>query len=443
MKRLKIRVFASGKLTGEGYLGVLSRGSVGKKLGCDVISPVITQKIKIQKNILGKLIVKCRRDSLREVVIDGVHIDRHLMIKLGILKSYLRSERGTLPAKSLIKLTFEGFELFVTEEVYEREAVTDGEVETVSIGEFRRRPFSGDTRFLVILTASIFCYTSLHTTVLLTKTPRIDIRRDIPRRFTRFIYEAPLPTSRELKQDISRIGENKGEKREEKKETPEEATVKPEVPETKGKGDTPALPDRNKIREKIARKGILGVLTGRGSAGTRYSENLLNRVDEISTVGVKVADVDRLDNPIGKGGGSLIDPNISALIDESKLGTEKEFKNVLYKTETGTEMEISGDIDDKERSAQVISSVISTYLGGIKYVYNRELRHNPNLAGKITVSFIINPDGSVESASIEESNVNWAQLEEQVLKRIKHWKFPPSKSGKIRIVFPFLFFPSM
>jgi TonB family protein len=234
------------------------------------------------------------------------------------------------------------------------------------------------------------------------------------------------------------------EKKAEKEIVKEEKVAKKtDTPVDKVKTEKPPPVDRNKIREKIARKGILGVLTGKGRAGSRHSENILNRMDEVSRIDVKVAHLENIESPVGKEDKSFVDSNISSLIEESKLGSEKEFETRVYKMETGAEMEISGDIEDKDRSAQIISSVISSYLGGIKYVYNRELKNNPNLSGKITVSYIINPDGTVSDISIKESTVNWPPLEEKLIKRIKHWKFPPSKSRKVRIVFPFLFFPSM
>lgn len=443
MMKLKVRVFASGKLSGEGFLNSPMGGTVGKTIGCNVLSPAVEEQIRIWKTFRGKITIKCTRKSLKEVQVDGVSIDRHILIKLGVLRKRMKSEHCTLPAKSLLKLIFEGYDLIISEDLYVRETVSD-EVMVSTLGnEFRRRPFAGDSSFLAILTASFLCYTILHTSIILTKAPKINVRKDIPRRFTRFIYEPPPTATKTMDREISIPKQEKSTPDMVKPEKEEKIAKKPGPKAERASGKEPAPLDRNKIREKIARKGILGVLTGKGKAGSIYSKNILNRVDEVSQIDVKVAKLEDIQSPVGKEDSSLVDSNISSLIEGSDLGAEKEFETRVYKTETGAEIELTGDVEDGDRSAQVISSVINSYLGGIKYIYNRELKSNPNLSGKITVSYIINKDGTVSDIMIKESTVDWPPLEDKLIKRINHWKFPPSKSGRVKIVFPFLFFPSM
>ncbi|HEY3489595.1 MAG TPA: AgmX/PglI C-terminal domain-containing protein [Candidatus Deferrimicrobiaceae bacterium] len=116
----------------------------------------------------------------------------------------------------------------------------------------------------------------------------------------------------------------------------------------------------------------------------------------------------------------------------------------VFKTDTGMDAEISGSIDDQSRSAQAISAAVKNYQSGIKYAYTQELLKNQSISGKITVEFVIRPDGSVESVDIKQSSVNWPPLEAAIKKRISlRWNFGQSKGGPVKVAFPFVFHPEM
>jgi TonB family protein len=114
-----------------------------------------------------------------------------------------------------------------------------------------------------------------------------------------------------------------------------------------------------------------------------------------------------------------------------------------FKTDTGLQAEITSASDDPSRSFQAIAATVNQYQRGIKYVYDQELRTNPNLNGNMLVSFVIRPDGSVESVEVRQSTLNWPPLDEAVKKRMQHWKFARGMGGPVRVVFPFVFLPEM
>lgn len=116
----------------------------------------------------------------------------------------------------------------------------------------------------------------------------------------------------------------------------------------------------------------------------------------------------------------------------------------VFKTDAGMEAEISGSIDDQSRSPQAIAAAVRNYQSSIKYAYTQELLKNQNISGKVTVEFVIRPDGSIESVEIKQSSVNWPPLEEAIKKRISlRWNFGPSKGGPVKVAFPFVFHPEM
>ncbi|MBI5549583.1 MAG: energy transducer TonB, partial [Deltaproteobacteria bacterium] len=88
----------------------------------------------------------------------------------------------------------------------------------------------------------------------------------------------------------------------------------------------------------------------------------------------------------------------------------------------------------------IIGKVISRHANEIRYCYEVELNKEPNLAGKIGVSFTIDSTGAVGDASIAQSTLNSNNVEQCVLTRIRRWKFPEPKGGGVCVInYPWVF----
>lgn len=205
-------------------------------------------------------------------------------------------------------------------------------------------------------------------------------------------------------------------------------------------------PTRETIRERVASKGVLRMLS-RGRSGSGGADPL-SRIRVPSEIRVASrATVPEDYRPRGAPPGELFArrspvPGIGRQIETSAQSSTA-LSSRLFRTDSGLEGEIRGSIDDRNRSAGAIASTVRQYQSGIKYVYNQQLLSNPGLSGKITVAFVILPDGKVESAEIRASTVNWPALEDAVIRRMRHWKFPKSEGGAVRVTFPFVFHPEM
>ena len=98
---------------------------------------------------------------------------------------------------------------------------------------------------------------------------------------------------------------------------------------------------------------------------------------------------------------------------------------------------VTGALDKK-----TISRVIRRHRNEIKYCYEKELKNNKNLEGKIVIQFTIDGTGTVRVASTRESTLNNKQVEACINAKIKHWMFPAPKGGGIvNVNFPFVFKP--
>ncbi len=88
-----------------------------------------------------------------------------------------------------------------------------------------------------------------------------------------------------------------------------------------------------------------------------------------------------------------------------------------------------------------ISRAIESYGKDVQDAYHRELIRNPKIAGEITIAFEVLPGGEVADVKVAMSSLNWPPLEEEVLNRIKGWRFPAFQGPPIPATVPYKFGP--
>ena len=87
-----------------------------------------------------------------------------------------------------------------------------------------------------------------------------------------------------------------------------------------------------------------------------------------------------------------------------------------------------------------VASLIRGQLGGIRSCYERALRNNPTLSGRLEVRFTIGAAGRVTSAS--SSGLSAApEVGTCVASRIRGLVFPQPEGGSVDFSFPFTFAP--
>ena len=75
----------------------------------------------------------------------------------------------------------------------------------------------------------------------------------------------------------------------------------------------------------------------------------------------------------------------------------------------------------------------------IRYCYQRQLPKSPQLAGKITVKFVISGDGGVARTSIHKTTMKSAKVEDCIRDRFMTFKFPKPEGGIVVVKYPFVF----
>jgi uncharacterized membrane protein YgcG len=95
------------------------------------------------------------------------------------------------------------------------------------------------------------------------------------------------------------------------------------------------------------------------------------------------------------------------------------------------------------RTDEEIQIVFDRYKASFYRLYNRELRNNPALQGKMVLRLTIEPDGSVSMCTLQSTDMNAPDLATQVVNRVRTINFG-AKDGvqAVTIVYPIDFLPA-
>jgi len=90
-----------------------------------------------------------------------------------------------------------------------------------------------------------------------------------------------------------------------------------------------------------------------------------------------------------------------------------------------------------------IQTTIRSHLSEVRGCYEAELARAPDLAGRLTVAFDIDPAGTVLDARVEDTTLPGAPGERVgacILRHLRTWTFAPPESGALTTVrYPFVF----
>ncbi len=102
----------------------------------------------------------------------------------------------------------------------------------------------------------------------------------------------------------------------------------------------------------------------------------------------------------------------------------------------------SGSSGKASRSREEIELVFDRNKGAIFALYNRALRQDPSLEGKLVLRLTIAPDGRVTMCEIVSSELNNEELERKLVQRIKLFRFEAKDVEAITTTKPIDFFPA-
>ena len=94
------------------------------------------------------------------------------------------------------------------------------------------------------------------------------------------------------------------------------------------------------------------------------------------------------------------------------------------------------------RSLEEIEMVFDRNKGAIFALYNRALRKDPALQGKLVLRLTISPEGQVTFCEVVSSELGDAELERKLVTRVKMFRFDPKDVAPFTATKPIDFFPA-
>ena len=95
------------------------------------------------------------------------------------------------------------------------------------------------------------------------------------------------------------------------------------------------------------------------------------------------------------------------------------------------------------RTDEEIQIVFDRYKAALYRIYNKELRRDPTLRGKILMRITIEPDGSVSMCKVESTDLASPGLLKKIVERVRRLNFGPKEDvQRITILYPIDFLPA-
>jgi TonB family protein len=319
-----------------------------------------------------------------------------------------------------------------------------------------------DSRFPLIALLSILLHGLLIYVLHTTKVKPVEnlVIEKVPERFAKLIVEKPIPKEKPTASTTSKAQKQaETEKSESSKETPQETEQTPEQKAARRVAATKKVAARAaRVEKKIRTVGVLGMLTGTGATAkgpsvvdvlgkaNKGKESFQDLEKQIADMGglSKAKDIDVLDKKLVKSKDIAI--NHKESIDDLIAGIGAvETKSLSKKGDFVIQrpQSIEGAASSSaKRDNSAINRVVSSHKTSVRMSYEKYLKRDPNLAGKITVRFTIAADGSVSSVQVLENSTGSKSLERDIVRKIRMWRFEAVQEGNVTVTYPFVFRPA-
>jgi outer membrane biosynthesis protein TonB len=271
----------------------------------------------------------------------------------------------------------------------------------------------------------------------------------VPDRFVQMVVKKEEKKPEEKKVEVAKTeDEKKPEKKkgdEEKKQVKKELTdeEKAKLAEAKAKADAER---RARLAEQVKSTGLLKLLgaksDGSGSIADVLGKGDVDRDQEKAFQGVGGVGVASGNDSLrgiksgGSGSGRVADAGslrggAGIAGGGTGQGAGERTVKAAIKTETPA---VDGELDPN-----MVAKEVRSRLGAIKACYERALKRNPNLSGKVVIHWTITQAGTVSGVDVEQDTLGDAEVASCIKSLIARWRFPAPSGGSVDVSFPFVF----
>jgi TonB family protein len=267
----------------------------------------------------------------------------------------------------------------------------------------------------------------------------------IPDRFADYIPDVKDPISPLDLKKLAKVGEEPEEKVKQQETASKQAQQKAFVCDAACQQARDAA-RRARLAKRVARLGVLKLLGTKG-AGTGTASNLIGGGGDDAGADRAFSNVGGLTVSGRSGQDLLVSGGAGEAVGIGDLGgkvggpgsggtgrmvRERVPRAVVKQSKA----QISGAIN-----ADTVARAIRRGMREITSCYQRALKANPQLAGKVTVRITINTMGRVIAVELDEDSLGDPRVGRCIVNYIKRWRFPAPEGGEEQAVVavPFVF----
>jgi len=93
-----------------------------------------------------------------------------------------------------------------------------------------------------------------------------------------------------------------------------------------------------------------------------------------------------------------------------------------------------------QRDEESLIAVVTANMGRITYIYNKYLKRDPQLQGKISLDISIAASGRITKIDVAEDTVLNREFLNELLNAVRRWRFDPIDRGIVMVNYPFVFY---
>ena len=248
---------------------------------------------------------------------------------------------------------------------------------------------------------------------------------------------APKPEQKKLEQVSPRLAKLIIEKQKQKPVVP---IIKPRV--IKKKVVRKATKKTQAARKKAQQSGLLAMKSELAALQSAFDMSSLSDSTPLAKADTSRTSSSRasVTESARKGSGGINTSSLTTKTGGSGLAGRQtaSVKSNIGTGDTGQYRQSSRNA----RGEEEIALVFEKNKGAIFSLYNRALRKDPSLQGKVVLELTIAASGQVTKCRIISSELNNPSLEKKLIARIKLFRFAAKQVNSITVTYPIDFLPS-
>jgi periplasmic protein TonB len=206
-------------------------------------------------------------------------------------------------------------------------------------------------------------------------------------------------------------------------------------------------PDPDAARKKAAQSGLLAFSDSLADLRDNPKLDTLRDNARVSEAGKTAARTERalLTSKVAAASGGIDTSRLSRDTGDVGLaqrGTTRVASPVATDAAHSNAAPSAGKSRQAARSIEEIQMVFDRNKSAIYGMYNRALRSNPTLQGKLVLRLTIAPDGRVVDCAVVSSELADAELGGKVVARVKMFDFGAKDVDVVTITYPIDFLPA-